>query len=316
MGERFARSARRAEWLDIELRHLVALQTVARARSFRGAAQELGYVQSAVSQQIAYLERTLRVRLLERARGHAPTQLTAAGEVVLAHVEDILADLRAAQVETEAVASGLVGTIRLGAFDDAAELLVPRLLRRFAIGSPNVEVRVIQQASDTTLLRMTGAGEVDVTFAELPVVDARLESFELLSEPRVLIRPAGSAPARKVPLVRQRGSRCFQEVEAALIASGIEPSVVREADSTAGVQALVGAGVGSAVVPRMAVDTTDDRIDVVELDGAFGPRCLGLVWRRDRSSGVLLDGLLEAAIGVTRPDRDGNHAVRLAATIE
>jgi molybdate transport repressor ModE-like protein len=87
----------RNNWLGVELRHLAALAAVCRTGSFRGAADELGYVQSAVSQQIARLEHVIGVRLLERMRGHGEVTLTPAGEIVLEHAENIFARLRAAQ---------------------------------------------------------------------------------------------------------------------------------------------------------------------------------------------------------------------------
>src|SRR5690349_19931593 len=87
----------RDHWLGLELRHLAGLQAMAEERSFRGAANRLGYVQSAISRQVAYLEQMTGERLIERSRGFRPVHLTAAGELLLEHAADVLASIKAAK---------------------------------------------------------------------------------------------------------------------------------------------------------------------------------------------------------------------------
>src|SRR3982751_457070 len=101
-------------WLGIELRHLAALEAVAREGSFRRAAKSLGYVQSAISQQIAALERVVGRRLVERSRGGGRLRLTEAGELVLQHSDAILARLKAAQADVAALADGEAAQLRIG----------------------------------------------------------------------------------------------------------------------------------------------------------------------------------------------------------
>ena len=86
----------------VELRHLVALEAVAAERSFSAAAARLGYTQSAVSGQILALERLVGARLLERIRGSRPVEVTAEGEILLAHARAIIARLEAARAELAA----------------------------------------------------------------------------------------------------------------------------------------------------------------------------------------------------------------------
>src|SRR5688572_8490492 len=83
-------------WLGVEPRHLATFAAVADAGSFRQAAVRLGYVQSAVSQQISQLERVLDTRLIERGQGNRDLTLTPAGRVLLRHARRIVDKLRAA----------------------------------------------------------------------------------------------------------------------------------------------------------------------------------------------------------------------------
>src|SRR5919206_1679384 len=101
-------------WLGIELRHLIALDAVAREGSFGRAATSLGYTQSAVSQQIAALERIVGARLVERPGGPRPVSLTEAGELLLRHSEAIAARLAAAQADPGAPPRGGGGVLRVG----------------------------------------------------------------------------------------------------------------------------------------------------------------------------------------------------------
>src|SRR3989442_15164043 len=103
-------------WLGVELRHFLALEAVAREGSFGKAATALGYTQSAVSQQIATLERLVGQKLLERPGGPRPVSLTEAGRLLLTHAESIAARVAAAQADLTALADGEAGDLRVGGF--------------------------------------------------------------------------------------------------------------------------------------------------------------------------------------------------------
>src|SRR6478609_2871240 len=90
----------------IELRHLIALQAIAQERSFGKAAVLLGYTQSAVSQQLASLERAVGEKLVERPGGPRAVSMTEAGELLLRHAEAIVARMKAAQADLAAFAEG------------------------------------------------------------------------------------------------------------------------------------------------------------------------------------------------------------------
>src|SRR5438552_3649016 len=176
----------------VELRHLLALQAIAEHRSFRGAARALGYTQSAISQQIAALERAVGERLIERPGGPRPVALTEAGELLLRHAEAIVARLKAAQADLAAFAEGAAGPLRVGTYQSVSARLLPALVRRFKEQFPQVDIRLSESALDDELEQRLEHGEVDLSFVMLPTMDAPLEAVQLLVDPYVLIVPAGS----------------------------------------------------------------------------------------------------------------------------
>src|SRR4051812_1456699 len=91
-------------WHGIELRHLAALEAIATEGSFSAAAQKMGYSQSAISGQIATLERLVGVTLVTRIRGSRTVSLSREGERLLEHARVINARLSAARADVEALA--------------------------------------------------------------------------------------------------------------------------------------------------------------------------------------------------------------------
>src|SRR5919201_1907780 len=184
-------------WLGIELRHLLALEAVAREGSFGKAAVSLGYTQSAVSQQIAMLERIVGQRLIERPGGPRPVSLTEAGRLLLTHAEAIAARLAAAHADLNALGDGEAGTLRVGVFQSVGQRVLPEIMRRFLGAWPKVEVTLTESAADADLLGLVERGDLDLTFADLPLVDGPFESVELLRDPYVLVVSAGSELAAR-----------------------------------------------------------------------------------------------------------------------
>ena len=280
-------------WLGIEIRHLAALEAVARERSFHRAAERLGYTQSAVSAQIALLERLVGERLLERPGGRRPVSLTEAGQLLLRHAERIVAQLAAARADLAAVSSGAAGVLRVGTYQSVGARLLPWVMREFGSAWPQVEVRLEESADDEALMRLVQFGEVDLTFMSFPVPDGPFETIELLRDPYVLLVSRDSPLAgraerptlrdvAKLPLIgyRERGSH--DALQTRLQARGIEARIVFRSDDNGTVHGLVAAGFGAALIPRLAYDPHHDDVVALELASRFTPRLIGMAWHRDR----------------------------------
>ncbi len=111
----------------LELRHLVALVAVADTGTFSRAAEQLGYTQSAVSQQIAALERVAGTALFDRPGGPRPVQPTQAGAVLTEHARAVLARLRGAAADVASVAAGESGRLRVGTVQSVGTQVLPSL---------------------------------------------------------------------------------------------------------------------------------------------------------------------------------------------
>jgi DNA-binding transcriptional LysR family regulator len=297
-------------WLGLELRHLIALKTIAEVGTFGRAATSLGYTQSAISQQIAMLERIVGQRLIDRPGGPRPVSLTEAGELLLRHADAIAARLQAAQADLAALDAGDAGPLRIGTYQSVGARVLPELLREFSVDWPQVEVTLQESADDRELLAMVERGDLDLSFAVLPLDPGPCESVELLRDPYVLVVPAGSSLAARDrvptlrelvehPLISHRTCRTTKHVEDRLRQAGREPHIAFRTDDNGTVQGLVAAGVGIAIVPRLTVDETDPAVEVVDLGERVPPRLVGIAWHRDRRRTRAAEAFVELAGRIT-----------------
>ena len=155
------------QWIGLELRHLTALQAIAETGSFKGAAARLGYTPSAISQQIAGLERIVGTRVIAREHGRRALGPTQAGRSLLGHMAAIEARLGAAKADIDAFARGAVGSLRIGAFESIQRRLLPEVMRRFRHVFPDVELEVAETLGDFDLLELTRARHARSRFCRL-----------------------------------------------------------------------------------------------------------------------------------------------------
>ena len=293
-------------WLGVELRHLAALQAVAEEGSFGRAAVRLGYTQSAVSQQIATLERSVGEKLVERPGGPRPVSLTEAGQLLLRHAESIMARLQAAQADLAALSSGAAGRLRVGTVQSVGAKVLPTVMRRFASAWPDVEIELRESHSDLELAACVERGELELSFVQLPIDNPALETIELLRDPHVLVVPVGSELAtherpptlREIaeqPLIGFRACRSTEILADQLRTTGREPRFVFRSDDNGIVQGLAAAGVGVAVVPLLTVDENDASIELIRLVHRVAPRIVGIAWHKDRYHSAAARAFVETA---------------------
>jgi DNA-binding transcriptional LysR family regulator len=285
-------ASRPDRWLGIELRHLTTLQTVAEEASFSRAASKLGYTQSAVSHQIAALERIVGVRLIDRPSGRNPVSLTEQGALLARHAQRILTTLSSAEAEMRRLIEGEL-TLRVGTFQSVGVKVMPAIMKHFAARFPHTAIELTEDVRERDLLRSVEGGDLDLTFATLPLEDGPFEYVELLTDPLVLLVPAGSELANRgpltlqevarIPLMSYRHCRKIAELRDIMRDHDLSPQFVCRSDDNSTIQAMVSGGIGAAVLPRLAIEPAHVGISVMELPLPVPPRVIVLVWRQDRS---------------------------------
>lgn len=307
--------------VGVEARHLAALQAVAQERSFSRAAERLGYAQSAVSQQIAALERAVGLKLIERPGGPRPVSVTEAGEIVLRHADRLLARLGALRADLDQLVAGEAGTIRVGTFQSAGARILPGVIREFRAHWPDVRVEIREELDEMTLLDGVASGSLDLTFASSnPGAPVELAHEVLLEDHYVLLAPPGS-PYRGHSEVTLReldgldvieppdGVSCSVILKRAWAAAGASRHVVFRTDDNLTVMRMVGAGIGHALVPELAAEPgLDADVEIIPLSGAsMVTRRVAIFWHRDRYRSKASETFVEIAREV------GAHILQPAA---
>jgi DNA-binding transcriptional LysR family regulator len=292
-------------WMRLELRYLVALQAIEATGSFGAAADELGYTQSAISHQIATLERLVGQPLIDRPGGRRPVGLTPAGSLLLGHAEPVLARMRIAHTQLEALAEDGARTLRVGTFQSVGVRILPGAASRLAESHPDVHLEIHERPDVTALVELVRRGSVDVTFCGLPLPDGPFATEELLDDHYLLLVPADS-PFRgttvplealgELPLVGC--GRCVSEerVESYLRGLGIDLNHVVQAGDNGIIQALVADG-RAALMTELSIDRDDPRTVAVRLRDWVPPRRVALAWHRDQGSPLALQAFVAAVRG-------------------
>ena len=249
----------------LDQRRLRVLREVAARGSFAAAAEALSFTQSAVSQQVAALEREAGTRLVER--GVRPVRLTDPGRALLAHAEAVLARLDEAEQELGEIARLRRGRLRLASFPTAIATLVPRAIALFNQRHPDVDLTVIDDHGQGLIPRLA-RWDLDLALIyqheALPEPDVELERTHLLEDPFDLVVPDGHPLAARASVALGEladetwiGGAPDSAYGAIVLhscrAAGFEPRFAFGSDDYNAVQAFVAVGLGIGMLPHLAL---------------------------------------------------------------
>ena len=298
-------------WLGVEVRHLAALRAVADEGTFGAAALKLGYAQSAISQQIAALERHVGRRLFDRPGGSRPVALTRAGELLLGHAESIMTRLSAARIDLESIADDDLGTtIRVGAYQSVAAAILPLILQELGADPDEVQFDLTESNDDRVLLELLERGELDVAFTELPLPEGPLEAVRLLDDPYVLVvhdehpyatlgRELTLDEVAGIPLITCKRNSGESRLDEAFALHGLSPRFVQKVEDTGTLHAFVAAGLGGGLLPRLAADVDGKRLVALPIESKLPHRVVAIAWHRDRlrtcTAGMFVDLAVEVS---------------------
>ncbi|AMJ73947.1 MULTISPECIES: LysR substrate-binding domain-containing protein [Alteromonas] len=227
----------------MNLKHMYTFVEVAQCKSFSLAATRLHTVQSAVSRHINALESSLNVKLFERTTRYV--ELTAPGKVFLRHVEDILTHYQQAQYETQRVANGKQGLLRIGYLSSACAHFMPDLLKRFSLSEPLIDVQIFEMTA-AQQLEAFSEGRIDIGFSR-PIdggYSGLINHQHLTDDPIVLVvseahplsknssvNLADLAPYSLTLFAREQASSLFDAIISAFHRVKVQPKVSSEPGS-------------------------------------------------------------------------------------
>jgi DNA-binding transcriptional LysR family regulator len=256
----------------IEARHLRVLRAVAATGSFSAAGRELGCTQPAVSQQMKALEASVGTPLL--IRSGREMRLTQAGEALVRHAAGIIAGLTAAEEEVAAIAGLRAGRVRLVSFPSGSSTLVPTALAALRAAHPGTRVS-LEEAEPPQSVEMLREGDCDIAlaFRYEGAAGGGDEWDDLVARPLLRDRLVALVPERH--RLARAGSvaigelareswiagcpRCRGQLVEVCEGAGFTPRIDFATDDYPAVVGLVGAGLGVAVLPQLAIESVRPR---------------------------------------------------------
>jgi molybdate transport repressor ModE-like protein len=306
----------------LDVKRLRILREVAAHGSFSAAAEALYLSQSAVSQQIATLEREVGMKLLERTReGTRPTD---AGRVLVDHADAAIARLEEAEHDLAALAGLEGGELRMASFPSASVTVLTPAPSTFRHNHPKVSLTVTEAEPEDSL-RMLKAADIDIGIVfDYPLLaepeERDIERVLLLTESMHLAVPADhplakSAKVKLADLADEawlcgvRPSSCGELIVQACRDAGFEPNIAFESEEYQVLQGYVAAGLGFTLLPDLALANLHPDL-VIRPTQPEAPK--RRVWAAVRSKGAR-SAATEAMLETLKETATGFEAERAAA---
>lgn len=268
----------------IDLRRLRALAAVAEHGTVTAAAKALDFTPSAVSQQIGQLAHDIDAELLERQGRRV--RLTPAAHIVLAHATTIQAQWEQAKAQLAASTGILHGTLRICGVSSAIAALAAPATIRLQARHPHLQVLLREEESaDCYHLLLTDEADIALVLPTLdapPPTDARFEQQPILNDPQDLLVPVGhelaetggvnlAVAAEESWIVKRHDNDSYTLLSVACAAAGFTPNITHEAKEWYAVSALVAAGLGVCLLPRIVPIPASHPVVRVPLTGRSAP---------------------------------------------
>lgn len=279
---------------------------IAELGSFRRAADELGYTQSALSHQVATIETALGRPVFTRPGGRGQVRLTPAGEAVCRRARRALSEVEAIAADAEAAERGQTVRVRVASSSTTAAEIMPTALRMFRESHPGVEVALSEYGNFEAIASALGRGRLELGFVHNPTPDDRVESSLLIDDPWVILtrrdsplvtieRPSFDMLDGQDLVAWNRRWQVQTELEDAWMRRGIAPRIVYRTDDNLALQRLVAAGLGHACIGRLAAQRAiDAALTWISPREFFGPRQIALCSSRTRPMAATTSALASA----------------------
>lgn len=278
----------------MNLDRLRTLYAVARHGSVSGAAEGLHVTTSAVSQQLSKLERETGQQLL--AKNGRGVRLTDAGRLLSDHAARILSQVELAQSDLEAQRGHAVGELLLGAFPTAVRGLFPAALERMRAEHPELRARLQEMEPDESVPAVV-RGDIDLAVVldwynkPLPVPDGLVKAA-LLDDLVDVAMPADHPFAERCAVEPEdfvddewiswpEGGFCYDWLMVTLRGKGIEPHIRHTAREHQTQLALIAAGLGIGVIPRLGRGPVPEGVRMVPVSPPSMRRHVYAIWRAD-----------------------------------